>query len=56
MEKVLEQLANGKRAHLTAFVVLGIFLGVQYADFKARLTRIEDRIQALENGKHVAIK
>jgi len=55
MDEILKQLASGKKAHVTAFVVLGVFLGAQYADLKSRLTRIEDRLVTLET-RHIASK
>jgi len=49
MEKVLEQLAASKKNNVVFLMILGCFLGVQYAEFKSRLTRIEDRIAVLES-------
>jgi len=51
MEKVLEQLATSKKHNFLLLVALGVFLGIQYAEFKGRLTRIEDRISVLELKK-----
>jgi hypothetical protein len=57
MDKLLTELMDGRKGRLVAFVALGVFLGVQYSDFKTRLTRIEDRLTAIEYGKtKVALK
>jgi hypothetical protein len=57
MEKILEEIAKNRNARLRAFVLLGIFLGIQYADFRNKLNSIETRLSALEShATHVALK
>lgn len=49
MEEILKLLAQGKKASITFVVVLSMFLGYQYAEFKLRLKRIEERLSVLES-------
>ena len=56
MDEILKMLVAGKKASLTFFILLSCFLGYQYAEFKWRLTRIEDRITALETDKSMKPK
>ena len=50
MEEILKQLTDGKKFHLTAFVAFGVFLGIQYSQFKSRLDSIESRIAVMEEN------
>jgi len=51
MDKIIEQLAASKKHNMSFLVALGVFLGIQYTEFKGRLSRIEDRIAQLETRK-----
>jgi hypothetical protein len=53
MDEILKMLVAGKKASLTFFICLSCFLGYQYAEFKWRLTRIEDRLLTLEVSKEL---
>lgn len=48
MDEILKMLVTGKKVSLTLYILAGIFLGIQYAEFKYRLSRIEDRLSAVE--------
>jgi hypothetical protein len=56
MDEILKMLITGRKASLWFFIALSCFLGYQYAEFKWRLTRIEDRITAIETEKSMKPK
>jgi hypothetical protein len=49
LDEILRMLVSGKKVSLALYVIAGVFLGVQYADFRYKLNRIEDRLSAVEN-------
>lgn len=56
MEEILKLLAQGKKASITFVVALSLFLGYQYAEFKLRLKRIEERLTVLESTPPAPVK
>lgn len=58
MDDIIKMLIQGKKASITFVIVISLFLGYQYAEFRLRLSRIEERLTDLEKPKtkvaHVA--